>query len=619
MRNKIYSIGILVKSSLLVFVVLMMMQQHALAQPLVSKYFLNEMSGNNKINAAFVPEYGYYSLPVLGQFGGSIHSTSGLSDFLFPLNGKYALFMNKAVDANDFLSRLDPNTTINQTLQFDILSFGFFTKRNSFWSFGIGYRENLHLNLPYDFFAMAKKGMSSSSSLYDLKSIRMEQNNIADVTLGYSRKIGSKFRVGLNAKLLVGLTSARIKYEKFDVLFDQNQFKVDATGDAVLISDAISFPLDEKGNFKFGDYNLNTSKIKPAGYGAAFDLGITYNPIKKLTISASVNDLGSLKWNSAAVKHGVAAGGVVFAGFNDIDATNVDIQAQLDQMKEDAKGLMQFKETPVTESYTYDLPTITRVGAEYSLFGNPKHDISVGVMYQNYSSKLYSNQEMVGALNLRPLSWLMVSGTAAMLTKDYNRYGFALSFSPCWFNFYIASDFVTPNVNHQFIPIDAFNLNFETGFSIPFGKSRRKVAKAPAVLLPPPPPPAPVEMPIAPIDSMTVVPVDDSLAAPAIPDTLVIAPVDSALMVVGDSLSKDTTSVKAVMDTLNQVVPVVDQIAVVPLVVELAAPTLKTPQSVTTIAATKPKATVKKGKATTKKTTKTTARKPTSKKTTVKK
>lgn len=571
MLTKKLSTSTIIKGSLSIILFMTILAPTIAQQPLFSKYFLNEASGINKMNPAFVPEYGYFSFPALGGFGIGASSTSGLSDFLYPspTSDKLVTFMNKSVNANDFLSKLSPNTSFDQSMHVDLFSFGFFTKRNSFWSFNVGYREGFALNLPYDFFAMAKKGMSSSSTVYDLKNIRLEQNNIADVSLGYSRKIGSKVRFGLNAKLLVGLAASKIKYDKFDVLFDQNQFKVDATGDAVLISDAISFPTDANGNFKFGDYDLNTSKMKPAGYGAAVDLGFTYNPIKRLTLSASVNDLGSLTWKSTAIKHGVAASGVTFAGFNNVDANNVDVQAQIDQLKEDAKGLIQFKETPVTESYKYDLPTVTRVGAELSLFNNPHHDISLGVLYQNFRTSLKSNDEVVGAVNIRPLSWLMVSGTAAMLTKDYNRYGLAVSFSPCWFNFFIASDFVVPNVNKQFVPIDKFNLNLETGFSIPIGHSRRKAPKVAPIVPTVPQPVVPVQV----IDSSLLKVKKDSVVTPIAQDSLVLPPVDSVAMAKADSIA-----LKREADSLL-ILKKADSIAALPVV--LPSPTI-VPEAVTT-------------------------------------
>jgi outer membrane protein OmpA-like peptidoglycan-associated protein len=94
------------------------------------------------------------------------------------------------------------------------------------------------------------------------------------------------------------------------------------------------------------------------------------------------------------------------------------------------------------------------------------------MLYQSYNSNLVHNNELIGALTLKPLSWLAFSGTYDILTKDYNRYGVAINFSPSWINLYIASDYVTPKINHQYLPIDKFNLNLSIGGSIVIGKPK---------------------------------------------------------------------------------------------------------------------------------------------------
>jgi hypothetical protein len=519
------------------------------------------------------------------------------------MNGKHATFMHKSISADDFLSRIDPNTAINQALNFDLLSFGFFTKRNSFWSFNVGFREEMHLNLPYDFFALAKKGMSSSYAKYDLSNISFRQTNIGDVSIGYSRAIGKKVRIGLNAKLLVGLSSAQFSYSKFDVIFDQGAFSVDAKGDLVMMADAATFKKDENNLYQFDTFAFDQNGLKPMGLGGAVDLGITYNPIKKLTLSASVNDLGSLKWKSTSVRRAVAQGGVSFSGFTEIDAMNVDVDAQIDQLKEDAKTLIQFKETEVTDSYKYDLPTIVRASAEYSFFGNPRHDISVGMLYQNYSSDIRKTNELVGVLNLRPFSWLMLSGNAAMITKDYKRYGVALSFSPRWFNFYIASDYIRPNLTKQFVPIDAFNLNFETGFSIPFGKSRRKAPKVVPVVAPVPVPIVP-EVPIPVIDSLVApMKIDSDTVVVVKPDTLIVPPpVDSTLILAADSLrlklQMDSIATQQRTDSIASIALQIAQQVVVPPVANEAVVQKATPNTSTKGTKSKKGKKTVKGKAT---------------------
>jgi len=98
-----------------------------------SLYFLNEWSQRHTLNAAFAPEYGYFTLPVLGGVEISINSNSGLSTFLYEStdinNTKPILFLNKNVDANTFLNKLDPTTYINQGLNLSLFSLGFYKSK----------------------------------------------------------------------------------------------------------------------------------------------------------------------------------------------------------------------------------------------------------------------------------------------------------------------------------------------------------------------------------------------------------------------------------------------------------------------------------------------------------
>jgi outer membrane protein OmpA-like peptidoglycan-associated protein len=144
----------------------------------------------------------------------------------------------------------------------------------------------------------------------------------------------------------------------------------------------------------------------------------------------------------------------------------------MDQLKTDATNLIKFKETPNTKDFTDNVPYTINASAEYSIFASDKHDIRLGMLFQRYNSTVIQKNELIGAVTLKPLSWLAFSGTYDILSKDYNRYGFALNFSPKWINLYIASDYVTPKINHQYIPIDKFNLNISFGGSFVLGKPK---------------------------------------------------------------------------------------------------------------------------------------------------
>jgi len=438
---------------------------------------MNEWSQRHTLNAAFAPEYGYFSLPVLGGIELGVNTSMGLNTFIFPYQSQFVTFMHPSVDAQTFINGLKPNNYLRQSLELNLLSFGFYTKENSFWSFDITMKENLNVNLPIDLFRFMKLGMASpTANLYDLKNFGIEQSNIAQVSLGYSRDINSQFRIGVNAKVLVGLSTEKINYSKFDISLSQNKFEINAIGESQIAAGFLSMKTDPNSFFDLSNPtpDVDMSKLsQPAGIGLAIDLGITYKPFKNLTLAAAINDLGYMKWNASSIQSGVASSDVAFNGFSNVDVSNVNVQGQIDTLMNGLKDMIKFKEAQTVNDISESIPYNFKVSAEYGIFGNDKHDILLGVLYHSYNSKSYSVNELVGSLTLKPLSWFTLSGTCSLLSPDFNRYGVALNISPRWINLYIAADYVTPKVNHQFIPIDHVNMNLILGGSFVIGRPKR--------------------------------------------------------------------------------------------------------------------------------------------------
>jgi hypothetical protein len=316
---------------------------------------------------------------------------------------------------------------------------------------------------------------NTTNNTYDLKNLGIEQTNTAQVSLGYSRDILPNLRVGVNAKVLVGLSSERINYSKFDISLAQNQFGIDAVGQSTIMSSFMSFPKDANNYYDFSKPNISTSQLMPAGYGFAVDLGVTYKPFHNLTLAVALNDLGFMRWDRTSITNGVATGNVAFNGFSNIDISNINIQSQIDSLTSSMNNMIKFKAAPANDDIVENIPYNFNASAEYSIFGNDKHDVLVGVLFHSYNTATTNVNEVVAALTLKPLSWFTLSATCDLLNTDFNRYGLALNLSPSWINLYIASDFVTPKLNPQYFPIDKINLNLIFGGSFVIGRPAKHV------------------------------------------------------------------------------------------------------------------------------------------------
>ena len=440
-----------------------------------SVYFLPEWSKRHTLNAAFAPEYGYFSLPVMGGMGLNVKAGLGLSNLIYPYGNEYVTFMHSSVDANDFLNALDPVTSVSQGLSLDLLSFGFFLKDEgrSFLSFDLKLKESLDVHLPRGLFGLMKKGMSGATNVYDLHELAVGVNTSLQLAFGYSRDINEQIRVGGAVKLLAGLAAGRIRYDRFNVTLDNDHYAVDARGTATLYTDLLTVGTDENGNLDFTDIGFSLNSLRPAGMGFALDLGVTYKPIEHLTLAAAINDLGMMSWRGSAVTRGVADGEVDFNGFTNLDADDLggSVEEQLGQLKDDALELIQFKPEKNTGNDKELLPFTVNLSAEYSIFNRTDHDISVGLLYQMYDMPLSRmSHDLMASLTFRVFRWLSLAGTCELINGDYNRLGMALNISPRGFNFFVATDLLVNHLNPQFIPIDKTRMNVMTGISFSFGK-----------------------------------------------------------------------------------------------------------------------------------------------------
>lgn len=439
------------------------------AQSVNSVFFLNDLSQRHRLNASFAPRYGYFSLPIVGNTGFTASSNSGLSNYVFKYQNEYVTFMHSSVDGQDFLSKLQNNTYFNQTLEVDLLSFGFKT-RSGFWTFDCTMKENMDVNIPLDFFRLAKLGFAHATNYYDLKNISLDQSNYGEIAVGYSTELNSQWRVGATIKALAGFSTEHLNYSKFDVTLTDSKYTVDATGESMVMSNDLSFNTDENNRYDITSYKLNLFGKRPAGLGMAIDLGTTYKPTNKLTLSAAVNDLGFLAWASRYIQKGKASGNIEFTGFTNVGLDSINMDDQLTHLKNQAKSLILFDKAQNNgENKTERVPCTINLAAEYLLLGNEDRNIRGGLLWNYYNSATYSRHQLMAALTFKAFKWLSASATYSVPKKESNRLGVAFNFSPGWINFFAASDFATTRLNKQLLPINRFDMNFQAGFSLYMG------------------------------------------------------------------------------------------------------------------------------------------------------
>lgn len=445
------------------------MSSVSMAQTAASAYFLDGTYYNYKLNPAMKAERGYFSLPI-GNISLATKGNVGISNFLYPTeDGKLSTFMSGKVSQKEFLDNMPDFARLG--MEFDNSIFGLgFRLLGGYTSFGISVHSSTSFMMPKGFFEFAKKGFQESA--YSFSGININTMNYAAVTLGYSHEIFKGFRLGVNAKYLVGLAHADITVDKLNVEMSENLWMVEshASAQAALYCKA-DVTMDE--NNVINGFQLGSiSSPEASGFGA--DLGIVYDMnhiVPGLTLSASIVDCGYIKWNHMLKAQSTDAR-VEFDGFDEFDYNNMEtsLENELESLGNDAAKMIEFNYEGASSVVTNLNPTMY-LGVEYNMPFYKR--LSVGAMYSKRFSKFdcYKTYQARGYINLSPLKWLEASVNYGYTTYGQS-FGWLFNIHVLCCHLFVGSDYMITKVTPQYIPVNDLNSHVTLGLTMPLGKRK---------------------------------------------------------------------------------------------------------------------------------------------------
>lgn len=336
-------------------------------------YFMEGVPLRSQMNPALAPQRGYFNIPVLGGLAVTAGGNTSLDHLLFRRDGRLVTLLSPSVSSADALSDLHSKNLVNADIRVNLLGFGAYTaNRKHFWSFDLNLRTSVSTQFPYELFHFFKTGESAQ-----VRNLGLSSDAYAEAGFNYSFPIGEKFYVGARVKFLVGLARAKSYFTQFNVSLGENEWYAEAVGELEVNSNLLTIPTRQEAGqdgvyrnyYQLDDMEFD-AKFKPAGYGAAFDIGATYEPIPNLLVSAAVNDIGFIAWNKASSMHGTVSRRLTFDGAQ-VDASGVaDIDFDLGELK-----FEQVDEESATRMLHYTM----NLGAEYRLWDRR---VGFGALYQ---------------------------------------------------------------------------------------------------------------------------------------------------------------------------------------------------------------------------------------------
>ena len=456
---------------LLVIAVLFAFSNAGYAQFLRTSYFMEGSHYRQQLNPALAPGRGYLNLPVIGTLNTSVNSsTLGYQDVMDIIDNSEGsdFFMSDA-----FINKLDNVNNLNVNLSTDILSAGWYKGKN-FWSFNIGLRNDIGASIPKSMFEFLRDmdGLDAND-LRSLSSINekvghqsLEINSYAEVGVGLSRNITERLTVGGRVKALLGIGNLKLDINDITVtssvsgydgdnlnnLRGNAEIKVDAT----LENSSKLIELAQNGDgvideIEFGSFGL-------AGYGLGIDLGASYKLLDKLTVSASILDLGFMKWSKKNTSVAKASAHESYNLTNPSDAYEfVDLVSSGEVLNFDMLNMSLAQQAEKDRSTS--LTSTLVVGAEYELLGNW---LAVGALYTSRFVKPETLNELTFSANFRPKNNLNLALSYSVLQGSGKTFGVAAKLGAL----FVGTDYM-------FFGKDTKNLNAYVGFSIPLNKQKK--------------------------------------------------------------------------------------------------------------------------------------------------
>jgi len=298
-------------------------------------------------------------------------------------------------------------------------------------------------------------------------------NSVAyiEIALGYGRNVNQRLTVGARIKYLQGVYHASAD---IDASLYMNIDSVTMVNRGIELKVGGMQQLIALDNESISNSEVNTDRIeiKDFGFnqnrGFAIDMGMTYELIPDLTLSAAVNDLGFIRWGRNTATYHITGDDFTYYGAekNGIDGLE-DLGDFFDNLL-DSLDSHYGVESTVGNTYTTALAANVYFGANYQL--GRVH--SVGTLFHNRIANGRISPSWSLAYNLQLGKYINTVVNWSASNGRANNFGMGLSLNLFGLQAYVISDQVlTPFISGigTLNKMDVrFGLNIAVGYLNPF-------------------------------------------------------------------------------------------------------------------------------------------------------
>ncbi|MBN2485499.1 MAG: hypothetical protein JXB34_05970 [Bacteroidales bacterium] len=457
-------------------------------------YYMGNLPQSYYLNPATQPVCNVFiSAPLMNYNLSMLNSAISPSDFFWydsSLDSVVNPFTSNA-SFNKFIDKFDKIEHATFQGGIDILSFGF-RSNSMYFAFDISAHTQQRIEYPKSLVEFITKG-NTNNSVYDLSGLNFQSLNYMQFALNISKSWGDIFSVGIRPKLIYGLAAIETQENDITLSTSTDEWQLNAHSATRIAVTGLNIPVDEDGLIDFeGDFEFDSTLFdspsniirtmnKNRGFG--LDIGAHFKPVDQLQFSASVLNLGYIKWADKP-QSVLLDGEYTFSGaeFSTSDTTDA-FENIFDTLRNSMS--LSGNDKPFKTGFN---PVIIAGGRVFLT-----QRIDVGLLSRTQFYNNYTDQDFILLANFRPLRAFSFSMSYSMLGRGYSTIGLGWSVKVGPFQSYFISEYnpfrydriMKGGEPYKFditdgfgipavIPVDVYGFSIRAGFNLVIGCNRAK-------------------------------------------------------------------------------------------------------------------------------------------------
>ena len=424
------------------------------AQQDMGLHFMRDINQSNLTNPAIFNKYKItVSLPSLyANFGNSGFSFNDITR----MEGSTLL-----VDVDNLISQLDDSgNTIQANAEVHTFAIGIKLKP---WQFTLSHavKAHNHFTLPKGMIDLLWNGNGASIGEAVNIAPSFSFSAYQEFALGIGYKVNDMFSIGGRVKYLNGLGNLSTQRASATITTDEEYYQLSAETDIIVNSAGIPLTVGTNGEFfSIGEFD---PQIFGDNKGFGVDLGATLSLGDKLSVSASILDIGQITWKESP-NNLTSNGRFDYEGLSYDDLTGND-EIQFDELADSITNVFQFSETQ--NEFSTSLPSRFYISGVFNIAAG----VQAGALI--YGEAFQDNLSPGFALSIRKEFGNIFSAGAVYGIRNgsFSNLGLNMALRLGGVQFFGMTDNVLSIVN----PLAARNANVRFGLNLAFGKSKNDI------------------------------------------------------------------------------------------------------------------------------------------------